>query len=99
MYGETCTQPISFKDEKDTSVENIATPLALMLYPNPASAYLSVFMNEAQAGEDIVVYDLHGKVVMTAIVEGALTTLPVQALPTGMYIVQAGTRVGKFFKD
>ena len=99
MYGETCTQPISFKDEKDTSVENIATPLALMLYPNPASAYLSVFMNEAQAGEDIVVYDLHGKVVMTAIVEGALTTLPVQALPTGMYIVRAGTRVGKFFKD
>ena len=99
MYGETCTQPISFKDEKDTSVENIATPLALMLYPNPASAYLSVFMSEAQAGEDIVVYDLHGKVVMTAIVEGALTTLPVQALPTGMYIVQAGTRVGKFFKD
>ena len=99
MYGETCTQPISFKDEKDTSVENIATPLALMLYPNPASAYLSVFMNEAQVGEDIVVYDLHGKVVMTAIVEGALTTLPVQALPTGMYIVQTGTRVGKFFKD
>ena len=99
MYGETCTQPISFKDEKDTSVENIATPLALMLYPNPASAYVSIFMNEAQAGEDIVVYDLHGKVVMTAIVEGALTTLPVQSLPAGMYIVQTGTRVGKFFKD
>ena len=99
MYGETCTQPISFKDEKDTSVENIATPLALMLYPNPASAYVSIFMNEAQAGEDIVVYDLHGKVVMTTIVEGALTTLPVQSLPAGMYIVQTGTRVGKFFKD
>ena len=99
MYGETCTQPISFKDEKDTSVENIATPLALMLYPNPASAYVSIFMNEAQAGEAIVVYDLHGKVVMTAIVEGALTTLPVQSLPAGMYIVQTGTRVGKFFKD
>ena len=99
MYGETCTQPISFKDEKDTSVENIATPLALMLYPNPASAYVSIFMNEAQAGEDIVVYDLHGKVVMTAIVEGALTTLPVQSLPAGMYIVQTGTRVGKFFKN
>ena len=99
MYGETCTQPISFKDEKDTSVENIATPLALMLYPNPASAYVSIFMNEAQAGENIVVYDLHGKVVMTAIVEGALTTLPVQSLPAGMYIVQTGTRVGKFFKD
>ena len=99
MFGETCTQPISFKDEKDTSVENIATPLALMLYPNPASAYVSIFMNEAQAGEDIVVYDLHGKVVMTAIVEGALTTLPVQSLPAGMYIVQTGTRVGKFFKD
>ena len=99
MYGETCTQPISFKDEKETGVEDISTPLTLMLYPNPASVHLSVFMNEAQVGEDIVVYDLHGQAVMTATIEGALTTLPVQTLPAGMYIVQAGTRVGKFFKD
>ncbi|MBO5674265.1 MAG: T9SS type A sorting domain-containing protein [Paludibacteraceae bacterium] len=99
VFGETCTQPISFKDEKDTSVENIATPLALMLYPNPAEAYLNVFMNNADESERILVYDAHGKIVMTHAVDGAVTTLPVQGLPAGMYIVQVGNRVGKFFKE
>ena len=99
MYGETCTQPISFKDEKDTSIENIAAPLALMLYPNPADAYLNVFMNEADTEKVICVYDLNGNVVMQKAVEGAVTTLSVQALPAGMYIVQVGARMGKFFKE
>ena len=100
MYGETCTQPISFKDALATSIENISTQrLALILYPNPASAYLNVFMNSASVGEMIYVYDLHGNIVLTHIVEGALTTLPVQSLGAGMYIVQVGTRVGKFFKE
>ena len=100
MYGETCTQPISFMDANATNVENIPThTLALMLYPNPASAYLNVFMNNAAVGEMIYVYDLYGSVVMTNTVGGALTTLPVQTLAAGMYVVQVGTRVGKFFKE
>ena len=100
MYGETCTQPISFIDANATSVENTLThTLALMLYPNPASAYLNVFMNNAAEGEMIYVYDLHGNVVLTHTVEGAMTTLPVHTLAAGMYIVQVGTHVGKFFKE
>ena len=100
MYGETCTQPISFMDANATNVENIPThTLALMLYPNPASAYLNVFMNNAAEGEMIYVYDLYGSVVMTNTVGGALTTLPVQTLAAGMYVVQVGTHVGKFFKE
>ena len=100
MYGETCTQPISFKDVNATSLENISTQsLALMLYPNPASAYLNVFMNSAPQGEIIYVFDIHGNIVLTHIVEGAMTTLPVQSLAAGMYIVQVGKRVGKFFKE
>ena len=69
-----------------------------MLYPNPSEAYLNVFMNNADESERILVYDAHGKIVMTHAVDGAVTTLPVQGLPAGMYIVQVGTRVGKFFK-
>ena len=100
MYGETCTQPISFKDVNATSLENISTQsLALMLYPNPASAYLNVFMNSAPQGEIIYVFDIHGNIVLTHIVEGAMTTLPVQSLAAGMYILQVGKRVGKFFKE
>ena len=100
MYGETCIQPISFIDQNATSLENITTQtLTLMLYPNPASAYLSVFMDSNQQGEMIYIYDLHGDIMFTHVVEGALTTLPIQSLPAGMYIVQVGTHVGKFFKE
>ena len=100
VFGETCTQPISFKDKNSVDVENVPSEerLALMLYPNPAEAYLNVFMNNADESERILVYDAHGKMVMTHAVDGAVTTLPVQGLPAGMYIVQVGARVGKFFK-
>ena len=101
VFGETCTQPISFVDEKTVDVEDIQVDgqLALLLYPNPASAYLNVFMNYASEREVIYVYDLHGNIVLTQVVDGAMTTLPVQSLAAGMYIVQVGTRVGKFFKE
>ena len=101
VFGETCTQPISFADESTVGVENVPVDnrLALMLYPNPAAAYLNVFMNEADARQTIVVYNLNGKAVMSHAVEGAVTTLPVASLPAGMYIVQVGTRIGKFFKE
>ena len=101
VFGETCTQPISFKDKNSVDVENVPSEerLALMLYPNPAEAYLNVFMNNADESERILVYDAHGKIVMTHAVDGAVTTLPVQGLPAGIYIVQVGNRVGKFFKE
>ena len=101
VFGETCTQPISFKDKNSVDVENVPSEerLALMLYPNPAEAYLNVFMNEADTEQTIKVYDLHGKAVLSHKVEGAVTTLPIASLPAGMYIVQVGARVGKFFKE
>ena len=101
VFGETCTQPISFLDEKTVDVEDVQMDhrLALLLYPNPASAYLNVFMNSASEGEVIYVSDLHGNIVLTHFVEGAMTTLPVQSLAAGMYIVQVGMRVSKFFKE
>ena len=101
MFGETCTQPISFKDVKSVDVENVQVDdrLALMLYPNPAEAYLNVFMNEWEQETTICVYDLNGQTVLTHAVEGAGTTLSVASLPVGMYIVQVGTRMGKFFKE
>ena len=88
-------------DEQTVDVEDILVDnrLALLLYPNPASAYLNVFMNSAPQGEIIYVFDIHGNIVLTYIVEGAMTTLPVQSLAAGMYIVQVGKRVGKFFKE
>ncbi len=101
VFGETCTQPISFADEKTVNVDNISVEnrLALLLYPNPANAYLNVFMNAYEQEDMINIYDVNGKLLITTSVGGAVTNVPVESLSTGMYIVRVGERIGKFFKE
>ena len=101
VFGETCTQPISFADEKTVDVDNISVEnrLALLLYPNPANAYLNVFMNAYEQEDMINIYDVNGKLLITTSVGGAATNVPVESLSTGMYIVRVGERIGKFFKE
>jgi hypothetical protein len=101
VFGETCTQPFSFVDEKTVAVENIHVEnrLALLLYPNPANAYLNVFMNAAEQEATINIYDMNGKLQIITSVDGAVTNVPVQSLSSGLYIVRVGERVAKFFKN
>lgn len=100
-YGETCTQPFGFIDSTLTNVENIHTDgeLKLFVFPNPATEEISVMMNEANTMDVIRVYDIEGKQVLSQSVEGALTTLPVGHLSSGIYLVTSGSRTGKFIKD
>ena len=101
VFGETCTQPFSFVDEKTVAVENIHVEnrLALLLYPNPANAYLNVFINAAEQEATINIYDMNGKLQIITSVDGAVTNVPVQSLSSGLYIVRVGERVAKFFKN
>ena len=99
-YGETCTQPICFVD-KNTPVgieETDATTLSLVVFPNPTTSEVSVFMNAYELESEIDVYDLNGKQVLSKAVDGAVTTLPASTLPNGMYIVKSGERTAKFIK-
>ena len=100
-YGETCTQPFGFTDSTMTDVENVAgnTELKVFVFPNPATDELRVMMNEANIAEMISVYDITGKEVMRQPVEGALTTLPVSHLHTGIYLLKVNARQVKFIKD
>jgi hypothetical protein len=70
-----------------------------MLYPNPAQSYVSVFMKDAKVGDTMVVYDLNGRAVLRATVEGPVTKLMVGALPSGMYVLHLGQEVAKFSKE
>ena len=100
VYGETCTQPICFVD-KNAPVgieETDATTLSLVVFPNPTTSDVSVFMNEYDLESEIDVYDLNGKQVLSKAVEGAVTTLPASTLPNGLYIVKSGERTAKFIK-
>ena len=100
VYGETCTQPISFID-KNVSVdieETEATTLSLVVFPNPTTDDVNVFMNESEIESEINVYDLNGKQVISTEVAGAVTKIPTSILPNGMYIVKSGERTAKFIK-
>ena len=100
-FGETCTQPFGFADTTQTAVENIDCDNSLKLYvlPNPATEQISVFMNEATTKDMIHVYDITGKEVMQHQVDGALTTLSVNHLNTGIYLLTVDGRMTKFIKE
>jgi hypothetical protein len=100
VYGETCTQPISFIDKNSVDVENIpVTTLSIMAYPNPTVDELNVFMNNSEIEEVIRIYDLNGREVVVAPVQGAMTVISVGELPSGMYLLQSGNRTARFIKE
>ena len=100
-YGETCTQPFGFADISTVDVENVQTDqqMLLLLYPNPAQSYLSVFMNNWEQEDVIRVYDLQGKEVKRETVAGAHTMMQVGGLQAGIYVVVSGKRTSKFVKE
>jgi hypothetical protein len=100
QYGETCTQPISFVDVNYVGVNDTQEddPLTMVLYPNPTTDQISVFLNASEQEENIYVFDLNGKNVLNKTVDGAITVLPTESLTTGMYVVRCGNRMGKFIK-
>ena len=100
VYGETCTQPISFTDKNaPVGIEETEwATLSLVVFPNPTTSDVNVFMNESDLESEINVYDLNGKQVLSKAVEGAVTALPASTLPNGLYIVKSGERTAKFIK-
>ena len=52
-----------------------------------------------EPGTEIVVYDAHGKVVMTTVAEQATADLQARSLRGGVYLLKAGRQVVKFVKN
>ena len=100
VYGETCTQPISFIDKNSVGVEDVfVNPLSIMVYPNPTTDLVNVFMNEYECEKLIRVYDVNGREVMVAPVQGAVTPLSVHDLSSGIYLLHSGNRTARFIKE
>ena len=101
VFGETCTQPFGFSNvisDIDETQSN-ETPLTMVIFPNPTTSKVSVFMNESEQESTISVYDLNGNNVLNKAVDGAVTELATENLASGMYIARCGNRVGKFIKE
>ncbi|MBR1644616.1 MAG: DUF4430 domain-containing protein [Bacteroidales bacterium] len=78
-----------------TNAIGSATAASLRLYPNPANGHVQVETDDAQAVDRIEVYDMTGRVALTAPCTGRLTTLPTHTLQAGIYVVKAGTATHK----
>ena len=60
----------------------------LVVYPNPASDRIAI--ETAGLGEQVVLYDLLGRVVSRARLSSGKASLDVAALPLGVYVVRVG---------
>jgi hypothetical protein len=63
----------------------IANQVYLRIYPNPASQYVNV---KCQNGSEIVITDLTGKIIKQTIATGKVTSIDVQGLNAGVYLLQ-----------
>ena len=58
-----------------------------MVYPNPATDYIVI---EGNIGEEVIIYDLEGRVVKECTMHNAQCTIDISILTTGTYIVKSG---------
>ncbi len=60
------------------------------IFPNPTSQNLTIALTQEQNNEIYTLTDLQGRVVMQGRLQGLQTTLNVQDVAKGMYVLQVG---------
>jgi hypothetical protein len=56
-------------------------------------------MNNSETENVIRIYDVNGREVVAAPVQGAMTVISVGDLPSGIYLLQSGNRTARFIKE
>jgi hypothetical protein len=71
----------------------------MRIFPNPANDYISIFGNVIFGRtEELRIFDVSGKCVISHPWQGNLISLDVQHLPAGLYFVKSGQLTGRFVK-
>lgn len=86
---ENATETVNVQLKNGSGIANIESNNAVRVYPNPASDYTFV----EGATDEIRVYDLTGRLVLTQTAEGEKTMLDVTFLPTGVYTIHTAGAV------
>ncbi|HHT23319.1 MAG TPA: T9SS type A sorting domain-containing protein [Bacteroidales bacterium] len=85
---------LTIKEKDYTDVVNItASSSSISIFPNPGTTFVTVKTNEP--ADRIQIIDLTGKIVLEEKGQGDETTINVQALLAGIYIVNAGGNTAK----
>jgi len=74
----------------DTSSSSIEK--AFNIYPNPASGYVNVKSNAAQANGTVAIYDLNGRMVVNQKLANNNTQININGLATGVYVVKINAK-------
>jgi len=69
------------------------------IYPNPATDKLNVVSDKIYRDAVLKIYDALGKIVSEAAIRNFLTSVPVSALPMGLYLYQISDSDGKILDE
>jgi hypothetical protein len=60
-----------------------------MVYPNPAKEYIKIEIGQELIGvANVVLFDMHGRVVMEEAISEGITSLNVDGMKRGVYLVK-----------
>jgi hypothetical protein len=101
--------PAYFCVDNVTTTESVSSKnplvfdLPMVVFPNPATDFLSFRVSEENEASFAQVFDLQGKVVFEKTISGLQNSLDIRSLPMGIYLlrVRQGGKigVGKFVKE
>nr|MBP9083770.1 T9SS type A sorting domain-containing protein [Bacteroidia bacterium] len=86
---------ITLKYGSTVNVEEIISSNVYVLYPNPTSSILNLFLKNKV---NIIVTNMLGEIVLQKNTEGKVE-LDVTSLSAGIYFIKAGNEVRKFVKE
>ncbi len=81
-----------------SSIQDLAHELNVRIYPNPVMYQLTVKFSELQYGKRIEILDLNGKLVKTQRLTAMETTINVQELAAGVYLLRLINKEGQYLK-
>jgi len=92
--GTTLTQGFHQPEIHFTSIEDYSSDFIFTLYPNPTEQFVTVESSK-ESMMQVHVYDALGKAILTSPVFGQKTTIDLQTLAAGSYILRVTTEEGK----
>ncbi len=80
-------------------VQTIAPPtLPIKVYPNPTTQYVIVEVDKLEGNEQVMVYDLQGKLLQSKPLNETKIQIDLTSYPAGLYLIKVGKSLGKVVK-
>ncbi|MGL4597538.1 MAG: LamG-like jellyroll fold domain-containing protein [Bacteroidia bacterium] len=72
--------------------------IAMSVFPNPAAEIVTIQASTAVVGKKYELFDVLGNVVMSGVLQNETSTLNLQGLPAGMYVLRVAASTAKIIR-